>query len=293
MDVDLSMTQPVEPPAAPRRSAFVVLGLGLGLVAVALVVAVLVNRTNGEHQGSGPVVGGDLHAVFTVGERTFVSGHSGAGYSDEAGVWVQIPSLDNKDAMGWAQTATELLVGGHGGLYLSTDDGASFNVSTAVPEGTDVHALGASGGTVYLSTPGQGLYVSADGAATFERRGEMPALMGTILVDPNNPDLAVAADMQSGAVQTVDGGRSWASLGGPTGAMSVARDPTDARELVVIGMEEAAISGDGGTTWRVFDVPPATVSATYSPAGILIAGVLRGDHSATYRLVDGKWTSAE
>jgi hypothetical protein len=260
------------------------------VLAVAAVVAAIWTPGDGaEVQGSGPVVGGDLHAVFTAGERTFMSGHAGAGYSDQPGAWTQIASLDDKDAMGWAQTSDALLVGGHGGLYRSTDDGESFTADVAVPDGTDVHGLGAAGSTVYLSTPDQGLYVSTDGGETFARRGSMPALMGPVLVNPNNPDDAIAADMQTGAVRTIDGGQTWQPLGGPSSAMSVAQDPTDNRELVVIGMDDAAISRDGGRTWEAFDVPEATAAATYTPSGVVVVATLNGDRAHTYRFVRGEW----
>lgn len=58
--------------------------------------------------------------------------------------------------MGLGATATTVLAGGHADLYASTDGGATF---AAVPDlaVSDVHAVGAAGGRVYLgSRPGVG-----------------------------------------------------------------------------------------------------------------------------------------
>jgi len=286
-------TRPAEARSAARRSALTVLAVALALLVAAAALAVYLNRDDQKSSGTGPEVGADLHAVFTLENRTFVSGHSGAAYSDKPGAWTQIEDLDDKDGMGWARTTNALLVGGHGGLYRSTNGGRSFEPDPGVTEGTDIHGLGAAGQTVYLSTPGQGLYVSTDGGESFTQRGGMPALMGTVLVDPANPDQALAADMQSGAVRTTDGGRTWQPLGGPEGAMSVAQDPTDARVLVVVGMDAAATSRDGGASWAAFDVPAGTTAVTYTPSGILVAAVLNGERAQTYRLLSGTWTSVE
>ncbi len=43
---------------------------------------------------------------------------------------------------------------------------------------------------------------------------------------------------------------SWTSLGGPQGAMVVTWDPADTDEIVVVGMNCAARSTDGGTGWE-------------------------------------------
>lgn len=55
-----------------------------------------------------------------------------------AGGWTQIDSLNDKDVMGWADTGKSLLVSGHAGLYLSTDDGSTFDSVLGLPV-SDVH----------------------------------------------------------------------------------------------------------------------------------------------------------
>lgn len=285
-----TLTPSTTKPVVPKQSGYVAVVVVLAVIAAAILAGLWINRGSDSLPAGGAVVGPDLHAVFMVGDRTFASGHEGAGYSDDGGAWVHIESLENKDGMGWALTPESLLVAGHAGLYVSTDNGASFEQAAALPAGTDVHALGAAGETVYLSSPTEGVLVSTDGGQTFTARGSMPAMMGTVLVDPKNPDRAVAPDMQYGAVETMDGGRRWRPLGGPASAMSVAWNPQDREEIVSVGMGTAGMSPDGGRTWKALEVPSGTAALTYTPSGLMVAAVLFGDRAQTYRLLRGQWT---
>lgn len=52
-------------------------------------------KTDGEPE-TGPVVGGDLHALGSLDARTFVGGPAGAGSRTDAGGWTQIESLADK-----------------------------------------------------------------------------------------------------------------------------------------------------------------------------------------------------
>lgn len=270
----------------------------IGIITAGLAVAGMVYlgvRDEGPSAAttSSPVVGGDLHAAAVVDGRRFVSGHEGAGYSDQNGSWQPIPTLEDKDAMGWASGAGQILVGGHGGLYASTDDGATFAaVDTNLPV-SDVHALGAAGDTVYLASPQGGLFVSADGGQTFDHRSDVGgSFMGSMVVDPDDPDHVLAPDMTNGVVETTDGGVSWRSLGGPAGTMSVSWDPRDQSRIFAIGMDAAALSDDGGQTWQVVNVPAMTMAGTVDEQGRLIAAALAGDRAELYLSPDDgdTWT---
>lgn len=238
--------------------------------------------------GSGPVVGDDLHAVAQIRERVFVGGHTGAGYRSEDDGWTQIPSLDAKDVMAWASSDADVLAGGHGGLYTSSDDGDSFARVPNVPV-SDVHGVGASGATVYLASPETGVLTSADGGETFAVRSEAGRdFMGTIWVDPADADVAIAPSMQEGLVKTTDGGRSWSSLGSGSGSMAVAVDMSGTN-LVALGMDGAQQSSDGGATWSPLVVPDGTVATSYNADGQLIVAVLSGDRATVFKQADGEW----
>lgn len=262
------------------------------LIVAVLVIAVgtyLDQRSSGASgDGSGPVVGDDLHAVGAAGNRLLVGGHGGAGYRGPAGAWTQIESLDDKDIMGWAESGEKVLAGGHEGLYISTDGGSTFEQATELPV-SDVHGLGASDSVVYVASPQAGILVSTDEGKTFEQRSpEGMDFMGTIWVDPSNPGVAIAPSMQGGAVKTTDGGRSWAAMGSGMGSMSVAVGE-GGRSLFAVGMGEAQVSTDGGTTWTATTIPDNTSAAFYTADGKLVVGVLDGDRATVYEQVGSKW----
>lgn len=262
------------------------------LVIAVLVIAVgtyLTQRSDGASGGgSGPVVGGDLHAVGEAGDRLLVGGHGGAGYRDPAGGWTQIESLDDKDVMGWAASGKKVLAGGHEGLYVSADGGSTFEEAAGLSV-SDVHGLGASDSVVYLASPQAGILVSTDGGKTFEQRSsEGMDFMGTIWVDPSNPDVAIAPSMQAGAVKTTDGGRSWEPMGSGMGSMSVAVGD-GGRSLFVIGMGDAQVSMDGGATWTAAPIPDDTSAAFYTADGKLVVGVLDGERATVYEQAGSKW----
>lgn len=257
------------------------------MLAVILIGTYLTRRTD-TSTGSGPVVGGDLHAIAQLGDRVFVGGHGGAGWRADGGGWTQIASLDEKDVMGWAKSGATLFAAGHAGLFTSTDAGQTF---TAVPDlaNADVHAVGASGKAIYLATTQMGVMVSTDGGRVFDLRSQDGrAFMGSIWVDPAHPDVAIAPSMQQGAVKTTDGGRTWSPLGSDMGTMAVAVGP-GAMNLVAVGMNGAQQSTDGGATWAPLSVPEGTSAATYTSTGDLLVAALSGDRANVYRQTARGW----
>jgi photosystem II stability/assembly factor-like uncharacterized protein len=255
------------------------------------VVVVLVSR-GGDTAGpqASARVGGDLHTVTTIGDALYVGGHEAVAVSRDSGnTWQQINSLNNADAMGWAVTKDAVLVGGHPGLYRSTDQGATFTPVTGAATVPDVHALGGAGTAVYLASPQAGLLTSTDGGQNWQVRNVQAgrSFMGTILVDPTNPNRLVVPDMTGGLTASTDGGRTFTPLGGPTGAMAAAWNPTNVKEIIAVGMNGAARSSDGGTSWQNIAVPEGTSAVTYAADGRTIyAGALQGEQARTYRSTD-------
>lgn len=258
----------------------------LAVTVVVIVVGTLATRGSAERDG--PRVGGDLHAVGEVGDRLFAGGHNGAAYRATSGAWTQINALDDKDVMAWAQAGVSLLAGGHGGLYRSLDNGSTFDVVQDLPV-SDVHAVGAVGDRVYVASPELGVVVSDDGGKTFESASAAGLdFMGTIWVDPSDPDVAIAPSMQSGVVKTTDGGATWASLGTSSGSMAAAVDASGQR-IVTIGMDGSESSNDSGATWKPLEVPAGTSAATYTSDGELVVAVLSGERAQLYTSMNGNW----
>lgn len=250
-----------------------------------------VGSASGAGPAAAPVVGGDLHTITSMRGALFLGGHQGAAVSRDGGrKWRSLPSLEGADVMGWATPPGAVLVGGHPGLYRSSDGGTSFTKVTGRADVPDAHALGGAGSTVYLASPEAGLMVSTDAGRTWQTRSPSAgrSFMGTILVDPRDPDRLVAPDMSGGISASTDGGRSFSPLGGPMGAMAVAWNPANTRELVAVGMSGASRSTDSGRTWQDITVPPATSAITFDRTGrTLYAGALQGQQGYAYRSTDG------
>ncbi|GAA1219393.1 hypothetical protein GCM10009665_06850 [Kitasatospora nipponensis] len=277
-------------------------GAAVAVVAVAAGGAFFATRGSGSSattagsSAAAPEVGGDLHTVQAVGDALFVGGHAAVAVSHDGGhQWQQVPSLHGADAMGWASTPDAVLVGGHPGLYRSTDAGATFTKATGAGAVADVHALGGTGTTVYLASPKSGLMASTDGGRSWQVRNAQAGrtFMGTILVDPKDPARLITPDLSAALATSSDGGLTWKSLGGPVGAMAVAWNPSDTRQLIAVGMDGAQASSDGGATWRPIDLPKDTSALTYDASGrTLYAGVLEGQSARTFRSTDAgaSWT---
>lgn len=280
--------------------------VGIGFLTLAVIVSgayYLINSNANSDQSSnaenGQVfVGGDIHTLTAIGNRLYVTGHEGAGLSTDQGrSWSAISSLDNSDVMGWAQSSTGYLVGGHPGLMRSTDDGLTFSKVMPFRNVTDIHSMGAYGKIAYLGSPQIGLLASSDGGVSWELRNSQvgQGFMGSMLVDPTNSKRVIAPDMTSGLVVSEDSGLTWQSLGGPSGAMSVAWNPNKTDEIAAIGMSGGGMSKDGGKIWSNLALPQGASAIAYSTDGSeLYVAVLLGDKAQIYSSKDqGKtWSNS-
>lgn len=276
-----------------RRRRMLIWGAVVGaVVLVAALIVFLVLRADGTTGSqTTATVGGDLHTITSIGDALYVGGHEAVAVSrDNGATWQQISSLNDADAMGWAVTDDAVLVGGHPGLFRSTDNGGSFTQVTDAAAVPDVHALGGSGNIVYLGSPQVGLLASTDGGRNWQVRNAQAgrSFMGTILVDPNNPNRLVAPDMAGSLTMSTDGGRTFTSLGGPMGAMAATWNPADTAEIIAIGMSGAARSTDGGRRWQDIAVPETSSAVTYAAQdNTIYAAALKGRQAVTYRSTDG------
>lgn len=265
------------------------------LIAVVLIVGgVAVMSGGGKRSETAstdrPVVGGDLHTLSSLEGALFVGGHEGVGRSSNDGrTWKQIETLTGADAMGWAKVDNSIWVGGHPGLFKSTDGGTTFTKVKGTSDVADAHALGGAAGILYAASPRLGVVASTDGGRSWTRRNPSAgqSFMGTMLVDPTDPDRVIAPDMAGPLVETRNGGKSWTPLGGPAGAIAAAWNPLDRREIVSVGMDGAAVSDDDGQTWQDLPLPDMTRAVTFSADGkALVAAALDGDRAVLFRSID-------
>lgn len=244
---------------------------------------------------SHPVVGDDLHSLVVDPDdpdKIFIGSHQGVSVSSDGGAtWEAIESLDGADAMGWGFTDDTILVGGHPGLSVSSDGGETFEQKNDGLPLTDVHALGASGDTIYVGLAGAGLFASSDGGGSWETRSDEfgGSFMGRIHVDASDDQHLLAPDMQGGVVQSNDGGRTWEPLGDIAGAMWVSWAADDTERIVAATQAGAVISTDGGRSWEPLEVPEGASIVEFSPHDpeVLFAAVHEPPEATVYVSRDG------
>lgn len=271
------------------------LRLGIGIAISTLAIGGSLPLANAASNPTGSMmnqvyVGDHLHTMSVLGHRFFVTGHDGAGMSDNGGSsWTPMPSLKGADVMSWTTASKTILAGGHNGLFKSTTNGANFKKVKFFGSTSDVHAIGASGKYVYLGSPQVGFLMSSDGGVTWKMRNSKVGqnFMGSMLVDPKNPKRIIAPDMSAGLAMSTNGGLTWSSLGGPGGPMAVAWNPKNNKVIVAIGMMSGGVSTDAGKTWKDLRLPSGAAAIDFSPDGKKIyVGVLVGTKAQLYTSVN-------
>lgn len=239
--------------------------------------------STGHPQRSTTFVGGDIHTLTYTDNGLYVTGHlSGSLSKDEGMTWKAIPSFKNADIMGWATTDVGYLAGGHNGLFKSTNGGKSFVRFNFFGKVSDVHALGASGKTVYMGSPQVGFLRSIDSGTTWKVMNKKfgQGFMGSMLVDSSDPLRVIAPDMDNGLVLTTDGGKTWSRFGGPSSVMSVDWNRKNPKEIVALSMGAGALTKDNGKTWSTFPVPMGASAIALSPTGKNIYVAILGGEKA-------------
>ncbi|MGQ0837569.1 proprotein convertase P-domain-containing protein [Actinokineospora sp.] len=223
-----------------------------------------------------------------------------------------------------------------GGLWKSTDGGASFSYSwgPTLPQGVGAVAVAANG-TIYVGTgegnpgsasysfPGNGVYKSTDGAATWQSVGLTGTdRIGRISIDPTNSNrlfVAAAGKLYQpggarGLYRTEDGGSTWtqvlAGANQTTGAIDVSLSPGNPNTVYtamwdhtrtpagrVYGGTGSGIhkSTDGGATWTRLAGGLPAVSSNLGRMGVAVA---KSDPNRLYAIAAntsgdflGFWTS--
>lgn len=167
------------------------------------------------------------------------------------------PDIGRIDAVSGLPDGRTFFAGGLGGMWRTTDEGATWSPVFDKYDVTSVGAIAVAPSNpkiVYVGTGepnirndiafGNGVYRSNDGGATWTHLGlDGTSQIAQIAVDPHNPDVAYVAAVgdpfragnpERGIYKTTDGGKHWDRVLHPddsTGASSIAIDPKNPRVL--------------------------------------------------------------
>ncbi len=212
-----------------------------------------------------------------------------------------------------------------GGLWRTTDGGITFE-----PMFEDEH-VGFLGdiavdwgrtGRIWVGTgevnssrssyAGTGVYVSDDGGKSWRHRGLAGTQhIGKIDLDPSSPDVALVASLgplysaggERGIFKTRDAGQTWTNvlpLGGNTGAVDIARDPSNPNRVYASVWERTRrawdfseggegskiyVSSDGGDTWAPLGGTGFPSGATVGRIGLATSAA---DPAVLYAVVDNQ-----
>jgi len=156
---------------------------------------------------------------------------------------------------------------------------------------------------------GNGIYKSTDGGKNWKLMGmEKTGRIGRIVIDPDNPDVVLAAAMghcygpqeERGVFRTTDGGETWERVlfvDENTGCGDLVMDPNNPR-ILFAGMWQLIIrtwgresggpgsglykSTDGGTTWKKLEGSELPAG----PLGKIAVAVAPSDSSRVYALIE-------
>jgi photosystem II stability/assembly factor-like uncharacterized protein len=163
--------------------------------------------------------------------------------------------------------------GTHGGLFKSTDGGATWKqLKSGLPDNlvqinlaiaaSDPERLYATVSTktesAYASAKGLGVYRSDDAGMSWRKITEDPRPAEKIgggdlpvpVVDPQNPDVVYSTSIVT--CRSTDGGKTWISLRGAPGGddyQNLWINPRDPRVLLLVSDQGAVVSVNGGESW--------------------------------------------
>ena len=181
--------------------------------------------------------------------------------------------------------------GTHGGLFKSTDGGATWtqltnglpadlvqiNVAIAASDPRRLYAtVSTAQESGYANAKGLGVYRSDDGGASWRRITDDPRPAMKIgggdlpvpVVDPQNPDVVYSTSIVT--CRSDDGGRTWISLRGAPGGddyQNMWINPRNPKILLLVSDQGALVSVNGGESWSSWYNQPTAqlyhVAATY------------------------------
>jgi photosystem II stability/assembly factor-like uncharacterized protein len=196
--------------------------------------------------------------------------------------------------------------GTKGGLFKSTDGGATWkHLRNGLPKNL-VHINIAIAASAYATGQGLGVYRSDDAGMSWRKITDDPRPAMKIgggdlpvpVVDPQNPDIVYSASIVT--CRSQDGGKTWISLRGAPGGddyQNLWINPRNPKILLLVGDQGALVSVNGGDTWSSWynqptaqlyhvaatDTFPYQVCAGQQESGSVCTSTRGNDGAITFR----------
>jgi len=183
-------------------------------------------------------------------------------------------------------------VNGSGPFFKSTDDGVTWNPSSAGMAGTGTWSIQGAGQVLYATPLGEKFFRSGDGGASWQ--GSTKA--GSIAVDPLASSTLYAAT-SSGAYKSTDGGQTWSRLALEEPALTLVAIAPSAPSHVYMASNLAVFhTENGGLTWsRILDAGPNPLpiiqSLAVDPQNAHAVHATLSDRSVMRRENGRQWTA--
>jgi photosystem II stability/assembly factor-like uncharacterized protein len=210
-------------------------------------------------------------------------------------------------SLGIHSTTPDMLVAGtSGGVYITTNGGASWKAAglggvrtVAIAPSTPAAIYAALPMVPRRFGPNAEMYRSLDGGASWsllESSFILPTALGlahSMTVDPGDPNTVYAV---SGVLhKTTNGGSSWTQIG--FGSSNLVIDPSNRNILYIGAVSGVNTSTDGGASWKTLGAGLPSTGSFASPSSLAMASdnphrLYVGTASGAYRSTDGAATWA-
>jgi CARDB len=184
---------------------------------------------------------------------------------------------------------TTLYAGTRGGVFKSTDGGASWAPMNVGLSHLGIAALAinpTTPTTLYAGTLNGGVFMSSDGAANWApmNTGLSDLIIYTLAIDSTTPSILYAGTSRSGVFKSTDGGASWAPMNAGLlnlNVVALAIDPTTPTTLYAGTGGGVFESTDGAVSWAPMNVGlsnqnVSTLAIDPTTPTTLYAGTQRG-----------------
>jgi hypothetical protein len=169
------------------------------------------------------------------------------------------------------QTPTTLYAGTEGGVYRSTNSGASWSAVNTGLTNLYVWALAinpTTSSTVYASTYNGGVFKTTDSGASWSAISGYGGPAGALVIDPTTPS-TLYAGTDRGVFRSTDSGASWSVVWLPPYGSTqpvLAIDPHTPNTVYVGGGWGVYKSTNSGSTWNQTEFPGLPVFDSHTPS---------------------------